>query len=126
MKVTLVALAQAMGAMHALSQQKLPFDIAYQVSKLVRKAKGPIEDFTKAEQALMAEYGTPIEGQPGNFTLDTTREAEFREKHEQLKNTEEEIPVKTQLLSSLQNLSIEPGVITPLIELGFFTDDMPE
>lgn len=129
MKASLVQLSNAEAAMHMLSQKTLPFDVAYQVSKLVRKAKGPIEDYRKAEMALIEAYGTPaVEGQRGpgaQYNLDLARIDEFNEKLKTLRDTEEELNVKPINVSQLSKLDIEPGVLTPLFD-WFLIDDLPE
>jgi hypothetical protein len=61
MKVALSSIVNSQQAIQHLLAEHLPVKLSYRLSKLVRKFAPEIEEFNKARDALLKEYGEQVE-----------------------------------------------------------------
>ena len=113
---TLGTLAGAESALTRLSEDKLPYQTAYSVAKVLRAVSEELRHFHEERNKLVREYGEPGEPPEEVKILPTSPNwAAFRNEFEELAAVKVTLPVDPLDLTTISNLTIAP---LDLLQLG--------
>jgi hypothetical protein len=121
MKITTLQVRQAAPALQELAALALPSATALRVMLTIRALKDPMAAFDEVWNKMLADHGTPIEGQPGQFEI--TKIVEFTAAAKELNEQELDVPVKPIEFAALAPFALKPNT---LLALDWFITGLDE
>jgi hypothetical protein len=114
MKVTIKKLRETNNALQALGATKLPAVAAMRVAAVMRALQGPMADFDKTFNALLAECGEPVPETPGQFKIKDEHIERFNKESTELHEHEIEVPGDPIPAQLFGNAEISPVILASL------------
>jgi hypothetical protein len=112
-------LVSAMPALQVLINQNLPARVGYRIARALPALDIELRAYAKQQTQIAARFGTPIEGQPNNYSIPEENKVAFQKELDELGETETISPLPLISFDQFGEISLSPLQINSLYGIIF-------